>query len=239
MEKPPIVILHGWGSSSLAWQAPKKFLTEAGFSVFIPDLPGFGKEAPPKTAWLVSDYVNFVLKFAEEKNLGKFILIGHSFGGRIAIKFAALYSKKLSGLILTGAPIGERNLIKVLFFGFLAKMGKLLFTLPPFSFVAPLARRFLYFLTLERDYYQTSGVKRQTFVKIVNENIAPFLSKINLPTLILWGGNDRLVPVKTAKIIQEKIPQAELKIIPGVSHKLPYEQPEAFVEEVLKFLKTI
>lgn len=237
--KSSIIILHGWGSNSAAWQAPKRLLENAGFSVFVPDLPGFGKEPPPKIPWSVSDYVDFVLDYANKRQIAKFVLIGHSFGGRITIKLAANYPEKLSGLVLTGVPVGERNLIKVLVFGFLAKMGKVIFLLPPFSFFAPLARRFLYFLTLERDYYETSGVMRQTFLKIINENVAPFLSKINLPTLILWGGDDRLVSLRTAKIIKEIIPRAKLVIIAGVSHKLPYEQPEIFVKEVLEFLKEL
>ncbi|MBI5465034.1 alpha/beta hydrolase [Candidatus Gottesmanbacteria bacterium] len=233
MKKPAIIILHGWGSSSEAWQAPKELLEKHGFSVYIPDLPGFGKEPPPKRPWSVSDYVDFVLEYAGKNGLDKFCLIGHSFGGRIAIKLAALYPEKLTSLVLTGVPVRTRKSFKVLTFNFLAKIGKILFLIPPLPFFAPWARKILYTCVGEWDYYKTEGVMRQTFKKIINENLSPFLQKINLPTLILWGEEDKVIPLETAYHLKEKIPQAELKIIKGGNHRFPYEQPEIFVKYMI------
>lgn len=236
MRKLPIVILHGWGSSSEAWQAPKKLLEEESFQVYVPDLPGFGKEPPPKTAWSVSDYADFVLKFAKEKNLEKFVLIGHSFGGRVAIGLAANYPEKLTGLVLTGVPAVSRKTLEIMVFLFLSKIGKVVFLIPPLSIFAPWFRKFLYFLTGEWDYYKTEGVMRQTFKNIINEDLTPFLFKIKTPALLLWGENDKIIPVKTAYFLKEKIPQAELRIIKGGNHRFPYEKPEIFVREVMNFL---
>lgn len=234
--KSPIIILHGWGSSSQAWQTPKKLFESKGFAVFTPDLPGFGKEKPPKTPWSVSDYVNFVLKYAQKKGLEKFLLIGHSFGGRVAIKLAALYPEKMRGLILTGVPLGPRRTLKVFAFFILSKIGKIIFLVPPFPFLIPWFRKLLYRLVGEWDYYKTTGVMRQVFKNVINEYLTPFLSKIKSPTLILWGNEDKVTPISLTHLIRDKIPQAKFVSLPGASHKFPYEQPEIFVEEVIKFL---
>lgn len=235
--KVPIVILHGWGANSSTWQIPKTLLEKAGFSVFVPDLPGFGKEVLLKLPWSISDYVDFVLRFAKEKSQGKFILVGHSFGGRIAIKLAAEYPEKVEKLILTGVPARGGKTLKALIFNLLAKIGKVFFFLPPFSFFGPLVRKFLYYLAGEWDYYKTVGTMRQTFKNVINEDLVSLLSKINLPTLILWGKEDKLTSVLLAHFLKEKISQAKLVTLPTASHKFPYENPEVFVKEVVKFLK--
>ena len=235
----PIIILHGWGANSSAWQTPKKLLEKMGFSVFIPDLPGFGKSLSPKTAWSVSDYVDFVVRFAKEKKLEKFILIGHSFGGRIAIKLAADYPENLSGLVLIGVPLKSKKTPKVLLFALLSKVGKVVFLIPPFSFFAPLARKCLYHLIGEWDYYKTSGIMKETFKKIISEDLTASLGKISLSTLVLWGKNDNVTPVSLAYFIKEKIPLVHLLVLPGATHKLPYEQPEIFVKEVVEFLNNL
>lgn len=237
--KIPIIILHGWGSNSAAWAIPKKLLEKAGFQVFIPDLPGFGQEPPPKEPWSVSDYVNFILEFAKKNGILKFFLIGHSFGGRIAIKLAADYPENLSGLVLTGVPLKSKKTPKVLLFALLSKVGKVVFLIPPFSFFAPLARKFLYSAAGEWDYYKSEGVMRQTFLKIINDDLKPFLLKIKIPIFILWGEEDKVTPISSANHFKEKIPQAKFKIVKNADHRFPYAKPEIFVKEVVEFLNTL
>lgn len=242
--KIPIIILHGWAANSSAWQTPKKLLEKMGFAVFIPDLPGFGEEPPPKTAWSVSDYADFVLRFAEEKNLEKFALIGHSFGGRIAIKLAALYPEKLEGLILSGSTgirfASIREKLKVWLFQILTKLGNFAFYVPPFTIFRPLARKILYRLAGVKDYYQVEAIgMKETFKKIVNEDLTPLLGSIKTPTLLLWGKNDVMVPLQHAYLMVSKIPGAKLKIIKSGGHRFPYDEPEIFVKEVVEFLNTL
>lgn len=242
--KVPIVILHGWGANSSAWQTPKKLLEKMGFSVFIPDLPGFGKEPPPKTVWSVSDYVDFVLKFAKGKNLEKFLLIGHSFGGRIAIKLAADYPEKLTALVLAGAP-GARfssnwEKIKVWLFLPLAKAGNLCFNIPPFIALKPLARKILYRLAGARDYYYADTPQiRETFKRIIDEDLKPLLKKIKSPTFIFRGERDRVVPPAYANLMFKEMPHAKIKIVKNGTHCFPYEQPKVFIESVVEFLNTL
>ena len=96
----PVLILHGWGASSSSWEKVQEILSDNNYKVFCPDLPGFGKTEAPEKAWGVSDYVDWVLEFTKTQNLDNFILIGHSFGGRVSIKFANYYPEKIKSLIL-------------------------------------------------------------------------------------------------------------------------------------------
>lgn len=239
MHKLPIIILHGWGSSAVAWEKTKKLLENAGYSVLVPDLPGFGKEPPPKIPWTVSDYVEWVLdKFAQ---LDKFILIGHSFGGRIAIKLAAKYPQKVEKLVLTGAAgirfISLKERIKITLFLLGSKIFNFLFYLPPFNLLKALIRKISYYLLGAKDYVGLrNGTVKGTFKKVINEDLIDILEKINIPTYLLWGKDDLMIPSKHAYIMAKKIPGAKLEIIEKVGHRLPYGQPEIFVEKVVKFL---
>ncbi|MEA3292985.1 MAG: alpha/beta hydrolase, partial [Patescibacteria group bacterium] len=89
-----ILILHGWGGSSDSWVEVIKILSNQGYKIICPDLPGFGKTQKPNYSWELGDYRNFVKKFIENLNLEKFYLLGHSFGGAIAVKFSSIFPEK-------------------------------------------------------------------------------------------------------------------------------------------------
>ncbi len=99
----PILILHGWGGSSKSWKAVKEILEKEGFKVYNPDFPGFGQEADPPQPWSIADYTDWIKKYSEREGISQFFLLGHSFGGRVATKFAAQNPEKIMGLILVGS----------------------------------------------------------------------------------------------------------------------------------------
>ena len=84
----PILILHGWGSCAQNWQRVKDGLEGGGYRVYLSDLPGFGKGPALEKTWLTEDYVNWLNEYCEKNNLSQFFLIGHSFGGALAVKFS-------------------------------------------------------------------------------------------------------------------------------------------------------
>ena len=102
-EGRPLLILHGWGSSSDSWVRVQEMLAAKGYQVIVPDLPGFGKTQAPHTVWGVEEYAEFMNRFTEELGLEKFILAGHSFGGQTAIQFAVDHPGKLEKLVLIAA----------------------------------------------------------------------------------------------------------------------------------------
>lgn len=239
MEKTSLLILHGWQVPAKRYLPLKEIFAPAGFELFVLRLPGFGDGPSLDRAWSLSDYADWVQEYIQKKGLKKVFLIGHSFGGRVAIKLSVLHPEKIKALVLTGVPAIKNKSVKITLFKILAKIGKGLFAIPPLIFMRNFARRVLYLLAGERDYYRAEGVMRKTLKKAVAEDLLPLLSKIKAPTLLIWGRNDKVVPVSIAERMVKKIPKAELIVIPKASHKLPYENPEVFTKKCLKFFHSL
>lgn len=238
---PPILILHGWGSSAKRWIKVKQFLEGKGYSIFTPDLPGFGDEATPDRPWSVTDYVQWVKIYAEKNNLASFILVGHSFGGGIAATFAATYPEKVVKLVLVCPAIRRFRTLKRTAFFCLSKLGNIFFAILPFSYWRDLARRILYRCIGAYDYYrltrQQNSIMIATFKKIIDEDLSLYLPKINAPTLILWGERDKVTPVGDTHFLKDKIINSRLKIIPEQNHDLNLKAPKELAEEIAKFLQ--
>src|SRR5258706_2340350 len=243
--KNPIIILHGWSvslvSSKEKYQQTISMLEEKGYQVFAPDLPGFGKNQLKKEELFFDDYVSFVHEYTKTilkktKNK-KVILIGHSFGGRIAIKFASLYPSLIAALVLTGASgvLGENGSLKVKILSYLTRLIKPIFYFPLVSsFYIPL-RKALYLAIGELDYLK-SGPLSKTFINIYKVSIKNDLTNISVPTLIIWGMEDKVTPLSNGILIQAKIPNSKLIVIPEASHKLPYENANDFTSNIISFI---
>ena len=242
MTKQAILILHGWGSSLEHWIPVKNLLKKGGYQVFVPDLPGFGENPPPSKAWEIDDYVEWVKEFCEEQNLSQIFLIGHSFGGGIASKFAAKYPKKVSLLILIAPAIVRQKKLRQYIYFALSKIGKLIFSLPILSFLQPAAKKLLYRLLGVSDYYKLFIKKelnmKETFKKIIKEDLQKFLPQIKSKTLVIWGEKDKITPLGDAYLIHKGILDSDLKIIPEVGHIPHFKVPEKLAEIILQFLRS-
>lgn len=229
-----VIVLHGWGKGIGPWQKFKKELEKADFTVFLPELPGFGQTPAPEKPWSVSDYVIWLKSQLPER----YWLAGHSFGGRLAIKLASTQPVGLQGLILIdSAGIKPRSSIKKFSCLILAKTGRAVCLLPPFCLIRGLARKALYRLVNSRDYYQAQGVMKKTLRQVVAEDLKPLLKKIKIPTLILWGESDHVTPLKDARLINQLIKGSQLKIFPGRGHLLPFQQTQPVIEAIGEFIK--
>lgn len=233
-----LLILPGWGSNSGRWQRVKKLLEESEIEVLVLDLPGFGLSSPPSEVWGRSDYINWIFQRTKEKNWQKFNLLGHSFGGGIAAKIAANFPEEIEKLILCAPAIIRRRNIKSYLFYWLAFLGKKIFSLPGLKKLSPLAKKIIYKLAGTRDYYIADGIMKEIMKKIwVEEDLLIVLEKIKIPTLILWGEKDDVLPLKDAYIIKEKIKNSEIKIIPKAKHSPHREIPEELAESIIKFIQ--
>lgn len=236
--KQTILILHGWGISGEKYKDLKKRLQDSGFNVLTPDLPGFGKEKLTRQKMTLDDYVNFVDEYIKKHNLSKVILLGHSFGGRIAAKFTVKFPEKVTSLILTGAPLIRESLtLKKKIAKVFAKLGKTAATPLPVSFQQAL-RKILYVGIGEMDYYK-AGNRKETLISILSENLEGLLPKIKVPTYIIWGEKDSFTTLKTGKKISDKISGAKLFVLPSEGHKVPYENPSLFAKTIIKITNSI
>ncbi|MCX6702688.1 MAG: alpha/beta hydrolase [Candidatus Wolfebacteria bacterium] len=234
----PLVVLHGWGSSAKSFERLSQYLKERGIEAFVFGLPGFGEATPPKEPWAIDDYADYVLKKLESENIGKFYLMGHSFGGRISIKIAANHPGKLKGLILCDAAgITPRPKLKISIFAFASKIGNAVFS---FSFLKPLwqlAKKFVYYMSRQRDYYYLQNeIMRETFKKVINEDLVSYLNKIKTPTLVVWGKKDKLTPVSDAYTMNMNIVGSELVVLKNVGHSPHLEVPRELAGIIYGFM---
>lgn len=237
-EKPTILVLHGWGASSSSWKKVKKLLDNLGFLTITPDLPGFGQEPEPIQTWDIDDYVEWVNQFCLKNNLTNFILLGHSFGGRLAIKFSVKYPQKIKKLILfSAAGVTHRPKTKLSLLKLFSKTANIILSLPVLNLLKKPLRKGFYGLLGTRDYYfLSSKVMLETFKKVIEDDLSSFLNKISIPTFIVWGEKDMLTPIQDAKLINKEIPNSILKIIPNSSHYLHTREPEKLVKAIKDFL---
>lgn len=232
--KSSILILHGWGVRGSTYNEIKDLLEDQGFTVFVPDLPGFGEEPLRSQTMMLDDYVDFVDEFLKANKILKPVIIGHSFGGRVALKYAFKYPEKATKVVLTGAPVIRSRVFKRKISFIVAIAGGQLFRFLPKT-TKDFLRKLLYFLVGERDYY-SAGPLKQVFKNIISEDLVFYAKNVKVPVLLVWGENDKVVPVSDMKKIAKIIPHATFSVAKDAGHKLPYEKPEIFVKAILPFL---
>lgn len=229
-----IVILHGWQGDRQRWQPLIKLL-KRHCQVIAPTLPGFESEL--KKAWNTQDYANWFKDYLNKRQLKNIILIGHSFGGQIATQFIASNPQLVSKLILiNSAGIRSKITLKKVTFGIMAKVGKIIFIIPPLIFIRVFARKLLYKAAREGDYFKASPMMRRTLKKIVTDDQRNNFAKINIPTLIIWGKRDKITPLKDGRIINQLIPNSNLKILFFAKHSPQYTHSKLVAKHITNFI---
>ncbi len=200
-----VVLLHGWGQNIQMMDPLGKLLKNCRITIL--DLPGFGSSMEPSFAYNISDYASLLHEFCKELKIDNPILIGHSFGGRIAIYYASIYP--VSKLVLFGSPFikRENDSLKLKVFKSLKKI----------KFLNNFAEVMKNHLGSE-DYKNASGVMRQILVNTVNTDLSSNASKITCPTLLIWGNNDEAVPVSEAKKLESLIDDSALIVLNGTHY---------------------
>lgn len=234
-----IVLLHGWGASKKSFAALQKFLA-TDYRTIALDLPGFGESTTPPVAWSLKDYANAVNTCITMLGVTDYVLAGHSFGGRIALLLAATKPGHSKGVILMAAagikhmPTPTQQVA-----GLLTRAGKRVFSFPLLKHMQKPARSLLYRALGKRDYYEAQGVMKETMRLVIEEDLRDCLSRITLPTLIIWGERDDYTPVEDAHTLHQGIKGSTLHIIPGASHYLPRKYPEALAQAIRPFLSQL
>jgi pimeloyl-ACP methyl ester carboxylesterase len=231
----PILLLHGWASSSQSFAGLMAALADT-FRVVAVDLPGFGWSRRPPEAWGAADYAAHLERVAETMALGTPAVLGHSFGGHIAIHLAARQPGWVSRLVLVAsAGIRPRRRFHVRLRQAGARLVKRFFSLPGWGATGRgIIERVSHRLG-SRDF-RAAGPMRPTLVKVVNEDVSSLLAAIHAPTLILWGDRDREVPRAAMEIMAEGIAGSRLVVLDGAGHFPFLDMPEDFTRRLKGFL---
>jgi len=223
-----VVFLHGWRSEGGVWQDIMQNLDAPSYAL---DMPGFGQSATPPQPFTVSGYADVVAAFIKKLELQNVCLVGHSFGGRVGIKLAAEHPEIVQKLVLVDAAGFRDDSAGLKLKKSAARAVKPLFKLPGLKQLRPK----IYKMIGAEDYTATPQL-RETFVNLINEDLSPYLSKISQPTLIIWGGQDKVTPLDFARRMQGAIRASELTILKGAGHFSFLDQPQQFADALKTFL---
>lgn len=230
---PALVFLHGWRSEATAWRGVLENLQWPG-ALYAIDLPGFGASPALGREAGLAEYAAVVEGFIKKNNLRDIIMVGHSFGGRIAIVLAHNQPAWLAKLVLTGAAGVERafggNLRRTAVRA-AAKAVKPLFS--P-SFMQPL-RRCIYRALGSDDYIATPELAA-TFQRIIAQDLTPVLKNINVPTLLVWGADDAVTPPAYGTLMERMVPHSSLVVLSQAGHYAFIDAPEEFLQTVHAFI---
>lgn len=227
----PVILLHGWGQN-ISMMEPIQRALESDFHVFNLDFPCFGKSGIPSEVWGVEDYKDFLRELVLKYNLEEPVLIGHSFGCRVAIRYAAEYPVRK--MVLTGAAgIKPKQSFAVKSKIAAYKTVKHLLDLPGISHYSEQIKS----MFGSEDYKNADGMTRQIFVKCVNDDVSGILEKITIPTLLIFGSNDEATPVWMGKMMEEKMKDAALILFEEDDHYAYFHQIHRFNKIVQVFLE--
>ncbi|MCH5153080.1 MAG: alpha/beta hydrolase [Clostridiales bacterium] len=225
-EGEPVVYLHGWGCDGSIFLPVVKQLPN--YSNYMVDFAGFGKsEQPPAAGFTVEDYAAKLREFLLEHNLTRVTLVGHSFGGRVALVLAAEHPEMVSRMLLV-SPAGLRKFSLSRWWKVrLYKMSKLLAKLRKTEPVAKYA---------SVDYASCSASMRATFVKVINADLSCYAKRVRCPVLIVNGREDTATPLTHAKRLNKLIKNSSLVPIDG-DHFAFFRAPVAFANTVKNFVE--
>lgn len=252
---PPLLLLHGFGASRYTWRHLAAPLARH-HRVILVDLRGFGRSPKPLDArYTVHDQAALVTRLIVEEDLRGLTLVGHSFGGAVALATALTLREqgpdRLAGLILIGVPAYRQatpGFIRVLQ---TPLVGPLALWLLPARFQArrilALAYRegapipedavtaYAEALAIPAGRHAVVRTARQLPPPDVDEAAARYPT-LDVPTLLLWGRHDRIVPVAVGERLQRALPRAELVVLEGSGHVPQEEEPGRVLEAIEAFL---
>lgn len=221
----PLVLLHGLAGSHRWWRFSVAALADR-FSVHVPELVGFGGSRPAPRQPGIVEMADILAAWLLDVVGAPAYVVGHSLGAEVAIHLAARHAPCVRGLVLVSAAGVPRAL----------SPGDLLRTATRFGHPRAWGEpRFL--PTIAADAARAGpwtllAVTRQ----ILSDDVRPLLPRIACPTLLVWGEDDPLTPVRDGRVIESALPAARLVVVPGAAHNVMADRPALFNRIVLDFL---
>lgn len=229
-KKQCVIFLHGWGGNKNSWGNIPKIIAGFGFYSVVVDFPGFGESDPPRTPYYVSDYANEIKELSVSLGVTTPIIIGHSFGGRVGIKLAgnSLVDVKKLVLVDSAGIRLKKKLSQKLKESKYKKLKKKVSA-------GKLDKKVLE-LFGSSDYKALKGVMRETFLRVINEDLSADARNIAVETLLVWGKKDQDTPLKIAKKLKRLIKNSELVVYENAGHFSYLEQSNHFIDLIYEFM---
>ena len=253
-----LLLLHGIGDSSRTW-IPAMRLLQRSYTMLAPDLPGHGNSSSPLGDYSLGSHASSMRDLLDLLSIERVTVIGHSFGGGVAMQFAYQFPSRCERLVLVDAgglgrevtwilrlatvPAAE-YVMPVLFPAFIRRWGD-----PVARFLDEWGIHNARAADVWRSYRTlTDAGNRMAFVRTARAVIDPggqSVSAVNrlylvaqMPTLIVWGGQDKIIPLVHAFQAHEAIPNSRLEVIQGAGHAPHEEEPARFTQILKDFLNT-
>ena len=218
-EGQPVVLLHGWGANINLLMPLAERLIPHGYCCYMLDMPGFGASDEPPQAWTVFDYANFVIKYIDYHNLEQVYLFGHSFGGRLGLILGAEHSSRIKKMALSDAA-GIREptpLLPRLRLNTYKAIRNAMNSIGLKALAENMRQQYNKHYG-SSDFQAVSGVMRQTFVNVVNQDLLDYAARVKPSTILFWGEKDEDTPLWMGKKLEQTIPDAGLVVYKGAGH---------------------
>jgi 2-hydroxy-6-oxonona-2,4-dienedioate hydrolase len=221
--RQPLVLVHGLVVSS-AYMLPLARKLARKYRLYVPDLPGHGRSSKPESALSVDTLAEVLFKWMMAMQLENAALVANSFGCQIAINLANHFPQAVTKLILIGIPNSEESSILVQF-------SKLLLDIAyEKSSIVPIVLQ---------DFWKTDPIRAlDTFRTMQNDDIRGTLKSLQIPTLLIRGENDILVPSSWVDEIAELMPNSKSATVPAAGHATQFTQPEQTARLIDEFLQS-
>jgi len=222
-----VVALHGWARSGADFSA-----IVDGLDAVSPHLWGFGITTAPPEVWGSEQYADALAQSLEGS--APVVVVGHSFGGRVAVHLAQKYPHLVSGLVLTGVPLVRLTAAPKPALGFrvvrsLAKAGVV-----PKSVLENQRRKHG-----SADYLAAQGVMRDILVRVVGETYDAQLAAIRVPVRMVWGENDTSAPADAGAAASQRIAGSTFRVVPRAAHLLDGDLRTAVRDELLALIDEV
>ncbi|MBI3562860.1 MAG: alpha/beta hydrolase [Gammaproteobacteria bacterium] len=238
-----LLLLHGFGGNKDSYTRVSRFFVRR-YRVIIPDIIGFGESArPPHADYLPPAQVEWLRALSQALNLGRLHLGGNSMGGQIALLYAALYPTEVHSLWLL-SPAVAKNSFKPDIVNLITRSGRnpliarnvqefaqvmaLGMCKPPFI-PAPMLK------VLAQERIQNAVLEERIFQKIIDYSVEDQIHGMPIPTLVVFGKQDRVIDAETANVLSKRLPNSKVVFMPNAGHVPMFEQPRQCANDYLSF----
>jgi len=253
---PIAILIHGWSSSWFTWNPILPSLSKRYRCIAI-DLPGFGKSPPPADKPSIAGYADIVAKIIMKFSDRAVLVMGHSMGGQIATTLALRYPVLVDKLVLLNPALSGRLSTRV---NLLMKPHVMAERYRPLEWLLHVAAKtpldYTDYLLKPTNFAERAQVSEEDYAKIRDDarrrgqremraacftamrdgDLRGQLGRVEPPTLVIWGAEDNIVPLRDAGLVHAEWPKADLRILPNAGHWPQFEQTDATLRHIAHFL---